>query len=184
MKYLIESPATAKGHLDQEQKKLQTTKSIPNLDAFPTSDIPNTKKREQHTVLFKHTAFCDPTGRFPYYSANGNQYVFVTYNYDSNYIQASTVRSRQAKEFEKVWENYDQPQITLFLTTNSVQICTMLYKNIKYLFKKYLLIYTIENAAERAIRTFKNHFLQVYHLWIQNFQLNNGIISFNKPRSQ
>ena len=62
MKYLTESPATAKGHLGQEQKNLQTTKSIPNLDAFPPSDIPNTKKREQHTVLLKHTAFCDPTG--------------------------------------------------------------------------------------------------------------------------
>lgn len=98
LKYLSESPATAKGHLDQERKNLQSTNSSTNFDAFPPSDIPNTKKREKHTVLLKNTAFGDPTGRYPYRSAAGNQYVFVTYDYDSNYIQASPVRTRQAKE--------------------------------------------------------------------------------------
>ena len=147
-------------------KYLQTTKSIPNLDAFPPSDIPNTKKQEQHTVLLKHTAFCDPTGRFPYRSANGNQYVFVTYDYDSNYIQASTVRSRQAKELAKVWEKHHNfflqagaaPNHYIFDNEFSTDLHNALQK-FKVSYQKVPPHIYRRNAAERAIRTFKNHFL-------------------------
>ena len=104
--HLTETPATAKGHLDQEQKSLQSTKSSSDHDSFPSSDTPNIKKHETHTTLLKHTAFCDPTGKYPYKSTRGNQYVFVTYDYDSNYIKVTPTKSRQAKELTMAWEEH------------------------------------------------------------------------------
>ena len=166
LKYLSESPATAKGHLDQERKNLQSTNSSTNFDAFPPSDIPNTKKREKHTVLLKNTAFCDPTGRYPYRSAAGNQYVFVTYDYDSNYIQASPVRTRQAKELASVWEKHHNVFLQAGAAPNHYIFDNEFSADLHKALDKYKVTYQKvqphihrRNAAERAIRTFKNHFL-------------------------
>ena len=39
--------------------------------------------------------FTDQTGRFPITSSTGNQYVFVLYNYDYNYIHAISIKNRK-----------------------------------------------------------------------------------------
>jgi hypothetical protein len=100
-KYLPDSIATAKGHLDQEQQNLQSTKepTIPTLDEdfFPTSPEPTTTTNECCAVLFpfvpKHVGYTDLTGRFPHVSARGNKYLLIVYDFDSNAILAEPLKS-------------------------------------------------------------------------------------------
>ena len=164
--YLTESPATAKGHLDQERKNLQSTKLSETIDSFPLPDAPNAKKFETHTKLMKHTAFCDPTGKYPYKSTRGNQYVFVTYDYDSNYIKVTPTKSRQAKELTAAWEEHHNTFTKAGVAPKHYIFDNEFSNDLKKALGKYELTYEKvqphihrRNAAERAIRTFKNHFL-------------------------
>ena len=47
--------ATAKGHLDQERKNLQSTQLIEDLDFFPPSQQPNSKTYETCAALVPFT---------------------------------------------------------------------------------------------------------------------------------
>ena len=106
-RFLEPTVATAKGHLNQERKNLQSTK-LPSQDTindfFPPSDTPNVKTTEICAALFpftaKETAYVDLTGRFPYRSSRGNQYFLVIYDYDSNAILAEVLKNRTAGEIK------------------------------------------------------------------------------------
>ena len=50
------------------------------------------------------TANMDLTGKFPYISRRGNQYILVGYHYDANYIAAVPIKKRTAGEITKGWE--------------------------------------------------------------------------------
>ena len=103
IKYFMETINTAKGHLDQEMKNLQSTKLTPSAieDSFPAADKPNIKKYNTFTILVKQTAFFDLTGRFPHQSAQGNNYLMVTYDYDSNAILVQAIATREASAITK-----------------------------------------------------------------------------------
>ena len=89
-KFLGNTSATAKGHLDQERQGLQSTKEQ-EQDFFPIQDNLKTyhvaMKLEQFNP--KETAYSDLSGRFPHKSSRGHQYMLVVYDYDSNAILAS-----------------------------------------------------------------------------------------------
>ena len=104
-KHLPMSEATAKGHLNQERKNLQSTKptiiinnkiklesSIQEIDEdhFPLSEQPNNKSHHCFATMvsFETTAkaYSDQTGKFPFTSSRGNQYLLIVYDYDSNAI--------------------------------------------------------------------------------------------------
>ena len=72
----VPSVATAKGHLDQERKNLQSTKKQED-DYFPLPDTPNTKTYQACATLVafiaKGMAYHDLTGKFPHISSRGYQ---------------------------------------------------------------------------------------------------------------
>ena len=45
----------------------------------------------------KNMGYTDLTGRFPYRSSQGNEYILVGYNYDGNDILAEAIKNRQTK---------------------------------------------------------------------------------------
>ena len=49
----------------------------------------------------RNTAYTDLTGRFPYMSSRGNQYILVVYDSDSNAILAEPIKTRAAYEIKK-----------------------------------------------------------------------------------
>ena len=51
----------------------------------------------------KQKSYCDLTGRFPYKSSRGTQYLFVMYDYDSNAILFEGLKTRQAGEINKAF---------------------------------------------------------------------------------
>ena len=172
-KYLSETPATAKGHLDQHKTNIQSTKvhGSPPLDTedfFPPHEP--TKSRQRLATIVTHSrdkrAFFDLTGAFPYVSARGNKYIFILYDYDSNCILSYPLKTKNASEIKLAWMTLHNK-----LTDNGVQPSTYIMDNeaaneLKQAILKYKISYQLTpphihriNSAERAIRTFKNHFL-------------------------
>ena len=114
----------------------------------------------------KHMAYSDLTGRFPYQSSRGNKYVLVIYDYDGNAILMEPLKNRQAMEitvaFNKIYnrlvKHINEPKLFIMDNecSNDLKLSILKNKN------TYQLVPPNQhrrNAAEKAIRTFKNHFL-------------------------
>ena len=78
------------------------------MDYFPASDTPNKRTNMVVYSLVGNNksgkAYIDLTGRFPFISKRGNQYILVAYNYDGNYISAEVVKNRESASLEKAWK--------------------------------------------------------------------------------
>ena len=90
----------ASGKTDSSQSLEDIIRASMHKDCFPTSDSPNIKRNE---VLYSLVAsspsglsYIDLTGRFPYRSAQGNEYILVAYHNDVNTILAQPLKNRQA----------------------------------------------------------------------------------------
>ena len=172
----------AKGHLNQERANLQSTKTITPIplspeeeteehnDYFPTDEHLERPTNEAMAMILpfesKHTGYLDLTGRFPYRSSNGNEYILVVYDYDSNAILTEPIKNRQAasirdgfnKIVNRLKERGAKPK--LYILDNEIS------GEFKSALKKHKVDFQLappnqhrRNAAERAIQTFKNHFL-------------------------
>ena len=180
VKHLPKSMATTFGHLDQEQQGLQSTKSKikailqqnldedENADYFPTSTS-NEKTFEclAKIVEFNSTkkAYMDLPGRFPHRSSRGNEYMLVIYDYDSNCILVEPLINRQAAVIHNAWKTIhgklkkggNKPKLYAIDNEASNELKQSMNKNtVQYQLATPYMHRT--NAAERAIRTFKNHF--------------------------
>ena len=110
-------------------------------------------------------AYTDLTGRFPYRSSRGNQYILVGYNYDGNAILAEPIKNRKAPLSTAPWE-----KINTKFTKCGMQPATYVLDNeasyhLKDAMTSKKITYQLvpphnhrTNLAERAIQTFKNHF--------------------------
>jgi hypothetical protein len=182
-KHLPKSIATTMGHQDQESKNIcSTTRSIPDppgpaqpLHDTDSSDLaPPLEPRshqlcapmfEKQTVL---KSYSNQTGRFPVPSSRGNHYVFVLYHQDTNSIHAVAIPNRKAASIRDAWEATHKLLVhqghppELHILDNE---CS---QDLKEAFQKYQIRFQRVppkehrvNAAERAIKTFKNHFISI-----------------------
>ena len=114
LKYLETTMATAKGHLDQERKHLQSTKIYYEECESDDDKAPMAQATPMHTRASllslecfqpKQKGYLDLTGKFPYQSARGNQYLLVAYDYDSNAILVQALPNRQKATITKAWKS-------------------------------------------------------------------------------
>ena len=111
-------------------------------------------------------AYGDITGRFPYLSSRGNQYILIIYDHDSNAICFEPLKDRKFPEIKRGWlklnviltKGGNEPKIYVMNNEDSTDLKTSLHtNNIQYqLVPSHI---HRQNSAERAIRTFKNHLL-------------------------
>ena len=113
-KHLPKSMHTAKVHLDQEAKKLQSTKT--NQEAIEEQE--DVKLPQDHNNIKLNDILCtildfkeleskiysDQTGRFPVNPTQGNQYNIILYHYDTNTINAVSIKNRRTKCITNVWQ--------------------------------------------------------------------------------
>ena len=97
--------ATAMGHLDAHRKNTRSTKTTdvtrsmdPNDaedDCFPQQPVDNSRMNTCFlaTTKPKHILYTDQTGRLPQPSSNGNNYLMVAYNYNSNNILLRPIKN-------------------------------------------------------------------------------------------
>jgi len=127
------------------------------------------------------TIYSDPTGRFITQSSQGNNYILVIFDTDSNYIFAEAMPSRTANQILKAYQKIQslltergmKPHLHMMDNEASDLLKTYLKNN----GVKYQLVPPNKhraNAAERVIGTFKNHFISTLcscdpdfplHLW-------------------
>jgi hypothetical protein len=180
------SIATTKGHMDQTRKNLRTTKPKNETNSDPTSPSPReahapehdtsdwhppgaaSKTHECYVATFEPTGqiFTDQTGRFVTPSSNGNNYLMIMYDYDSNHIFAEPFPNRIAacilgayktmyarlcraglRPLLQCLDNECSEPLNRFMTDENID-----YQLVPPIVHR-------RNAAKRAIRTFQNHFI-------------------------
>ena len=192
------TPATAKGHIKQTRQGVKSTKNDSyTLPLLPEDDEADTTFPQQlHDGNRTHHAyaavidrsptgkiFTDQTGRFVIPSSTGNNYLFVLYDYDSNYIDAVPIPNRNAKTILTAFKTSYNRLINAGLRPKLHRLdneCSNILK--EYLHEKDIHHQLAppgihrRNAAERAIQTLKDHLIAglstadphfPLHLWDQ-----------------
>lgn len=107
--------------------------------------------------------FC---GRYPITSRSGNKYIFVLYDFDSNYVNAIAIKSRKTDEYIKAFQHcYDELR-RQGLIAQLLRLDNEVSKALIHTIETNELEYQIvspgnhrNNPAERAIQTFKSYFI-------------------------
>ena len=125
--------------------------------------------------------FTDQTGRFPITSSTRKKYIMILYDYDINSILTETMTSRDERELIRATEEL-HGQLTARGLKPQLQILdNECPRGLKQWLKQQEVGYQLvpphihrRNAAERAIATFKDHFITTLcgadpnfpmHLW-------------------
>ena len=180
-RHLTQTDATVKGHLDQQR---QRKRKNPISEEQP---IPSTGTRSNTiyaAILDPATptgrTYSDLTGRFPIQSNRGTNYILVVYEYDSNAIIVCPLRNQTASEITRVFQSviqYLQARgLRPRLHTLDNEASTILRDYLRSEAVEYQLVpphIHRRNASERAIRTFKNHFIAGLASTDPNFPLSN-----------
>jgi hypothetical protein len=143
------------------------TPSMEDDDISPLIDIPS---HHICAMLFDKTtlikSYSDQTGRFPIPSSRGNHYIFVLYHHDTNSIHAEAIPNRQAASIRTDWETIHKTLVRHGHPLNLHILDNECSQELKDAFTKYNIAFQRvppkehrANSAERAIRTFKNHFI-------------------------
>ena len=116
--------------------------------------------------ILKGKTYSDQTGRFPHKSSRGYQYLFTMCDHDSNIILYEPLKTKQAKEianaFNKTYKRLTRHGHTVKLFILDNECSAELKSSINKINVPFQLVPPHQhrrNAAERAIRTGKNHFL-------------------------
>jgi hypothetical protein len=117
-------------------------------------------------IVYQGQLYSDLTGKFPVRSSKGNSYVMVFYIYDCNYVKGIPMKYISASEWVK---SYDTIHKELTVKGFKPKLQT-LDNEASAALKNFFTVNDIDyqlvpphfhrrNAAERAIRTFKEHFV-------------------------
>ena len=179
--------ATIKGHLDQSRQNTQSTRNTNETsppvdpsdpqdvdtletdeDSFPASDLDGTRSHHCFLAVTEHTGkiFTDQTGRFVLPSSSGNTQLLVMYDYDSNYIHAEPMKSKSAAEILAAYKRAHAVLTAAGLRPKLQRLDNEASTILKQFMNDENVDFQLappgvhrRNAAERAIRTFKNHFI-------------------------
>jgi hypothetical protein len=166
-KHLKLTPATAMGHMDQRRQNIRSTSKTPIEDVPKTDTNFGTKTHLIYAVLVDqgqlHT---DLTGKFPVRSSKGNSYGMVFYVYDCNYVKFVPMKSRSASEWVNPYYHIHQELTAKGFTPKLQTLDNEASAALKHFFTANDVEYQLvpphchrRNADERAIITFKEHFL-------------------------
>jgi hypothetical protein len=172
-----------KGHLDQSRSNARSTK--PKLVSFsPANQNPPTatttdessspadpSSLRTHHIYASYQPitgqiFSDPTGRFILPSSTGNKGMLLLYDHDSNYIHVEPLKNHQSSEMLAAYKRGH----ALFTQRGLKPQLQKLDNEASAMLQQFMTSENIDfqlvpphvhrrNAAERAIRTFKNHFI-------------------------
>jgi hypothetical protein len=171
-KHPPQSYPMVKGHLTHIRQNQRSTKPKPMdtdaiNDCFPT-DSPVDRSHLCYAAIMQPTGqiYTDQTGKFIAPSSNGNNYLMIVYDYDSNHIFAEPFKTRSAS---CILAAYKSVHLRLCAAGLRPKL-QRLDNECSTILKEYLQDEDIDfqlvpphhhrrNAAERAVRTFKDHFI-------------------------
>lgn len=189
-KHLTIPAATSKGHLNQTRSGQRSTKHTEIYDETTDDWYPLPRERisRQSAIITRVVRMYNPpgrlhvdlAGRFPITARSGAQYMLVMYNEDTNYIHIETMKSRKSSEYVLAYSSGIQ-----FWTTHGIdpqvirldnETSTELEEYCRQLQPPVHIQYVPPNnhranRAERAIRTWKDHFIAGLATTDPNFPL-------------
>ena len=167
------------GHMVQSRQGVRSTKPKPKKPKKPTnaktsSSMPVQPPKEPSTELFiavHHVShlYTDDTGRFPVRSRSGNQYIMVAYHCDAKLILACPFTNHKdchrLEAYAAIVKSLKRRGLHVDLQILDNETSAAYKKEIPETWgAKFQLVppnMHRRNAVERAIRTFKAHFLAV-----------------------
>jgi hypothetical protein len=168
-KHLKLTLATAMGHMSQRRENIRSTSKITIADTPQTATNLGTNIHLVYAILVdQRQLYTDLTGKFPIRSSKGNVYVMVCYVYDCNYVKFTPMKSRSASEWVQAYDHIHQALTTKGFRTELQTLDNEVSAALNNFFDANDVDYQLvpphchchrRNAAERAIRTFKEHFL-------------------------
>ncbi len=179
-KYGPLSKATIQGHRHAHRSNIRSTKSaktgpLPLTYAAAAANAEEISPDPTHirtnnvfvdNIDITGRTFSDQTGRFVCPSISGNNYIFILYDYDTNSIHAVAIPNRKKESLLSAMKH-----ITKKLTRRGFKpVLHKMDNEVSDLMREYLDDENINfeltptglhrrNLAERAIQTFKNHFI-------------------------
>jgi hypothetical protein len=208
-KYPPLSVAMQKGHLDQTRRNQRSTKPPPKTAKPPELPEPTSETDATTDFLsdFRDPAptgerthcvyaaclestgqiFADQTGRFIIPSSQGNTQLLVLYDYDTNYIHTEAMKTKTAAYILAAYKR----GLAILIDCGCRPRLQQLDNEASKILKNHIHDEGIDfqlvplglhrrNAAERAIRTFKNHFIAGLCSTDTNFPSTFGTDSFRK----
>jgi hypothetical protein len=166
-KHLKLTPATAMGHMNQRRQNIRSNSMAPIEKQQPPDTDLGTKTHLVYAVVVDQgQLYTDLTGKFPVRSNKGNSYVMLCYIYDCNYVKVIPMKSRSASEWVKAYDSIHQVLTVKGFKPKLQTLDNEASAALKNLFTVNDIAYQLvpphchrRNAAERAIRTFKEHFV-------------------------
>ena len=157
-RHRLRTPVSAAGHLDQVQQNQRRRHSKNTTKDTPVDVITHIIQREYNHM--------DATGKYPATSHRGHRYILIMFSEDSNYIKAIPMKTRQKESYLTA----HQQGLEFFKLHGYFPTFQRLDNETSHDFMKHLRASNINvdlapphqhrrNKAERAIRTYKNHFI-------------------------
>ena len=168
-KFIKVVPETEKGHMDQQRAGTRSTRPASEPDNMEPVPQTPTNDKTHHVYMslvdVEGRLYSDQTGRFPLTSNKGNCYVVIFYAVDGNYIKSFPIKSRHRSQLLKAYDavyaflrvrGY-RPQLHKLDNETSQEVEEFIAE------QQSKIQYTSAdmhrtNLAERAVRTWKNHF--------------------------
>jgi hypothetical protein len=170
-KHFLESIKTQKGHMKKQRQNVRSTKV--RVLENDNEDVKLDRTIKKHDIMVKviharTTMYTNQTGWFPVQSSRGNKLIMVLYEIDGNYIDNEPMQDSQESSLIKAYN-------TLWArVTKSGKVRPMAHildNEALELFKEKIQkncdLQLVppdthrENLAERAIQTFKSHFIAI-----------------------
>ena len=173
-KHFPESDETQKGHMKQTKQGVRSTKVVDENALAMFTPKPGEKHKDVYLRVFdatKKSMYTDQTGRFPLTSSRGNKYIMVAVEMDGNYIDAEPMRARTTKELVAAYQAiFKQWKATGVICPNWHVLDNEAPEDLKQAIRENGCKVELtpadqhrRNAAERAIQTFKGHFISILH---------------------
>jgi hypothetical protein len=167
-KYLPKSDATAKGHMNQIRQNIRSTQPAV-VEPTPDSDMVQEDKCNfiYSAIMDTNQIYTDLTGRFTTTSLGGNKYILILYDYDSNSILLAPMKNRGDKDMVRAFDLLIQSLIIRGLKHSLQRLENEASLALRNYLTKQEIDYQLapphfhrRNNAERAVQTFKNHFIE------------------------
>jgi hypothetical protein len=159
------------GHMNQRLQNMRSTSKTPitaSIEDVPATNTNfGTKTYLVYVVLVDQgQLYTDLTGKILVRSSKGKSYVMVCYVYYCNYVKVVPMKSRSASEWVKAYYHVHQELTAKGFKPKLQTLDNEASAALKHFFTTNDVEYQLvpphchrRNAAERSIRTFKEHFV-------------------------
>eukprot|EP00804_Cyclotella_cryptica_P025968 CCRYP_002793-RD/>CCRYP_002793-RD protein AED:0.25 eAED:0.25 QI:0/-1/0/1/-1/1/1/0/824 len=171
-KHFLESEETQKGHMRQSRQGTCSTKVIDEDALLSFQPTPGVKHKDVYLRVYdatKKPMYSNQSGPFPIKSRRNHQYVMVACELDGNYIDIEPLKTRKAhyliEGYHKIYRRW---KATGVICPNWHVLDNEAPADFKQAIRENNCRVELtpadmhrRNAAERAIQTFKSHFISI-----------------------